>query len=567
MGIWKTYFIAGDRPLPGAIQDKIDKDEYDVCTNLTFLGKEGVMNTLSGLSIAYVSGAEKEEEEEMVTGEAGGKAYHRLDKATEERMRRRPFKMVDPPGVDILLTYQWPEGIERGSQLIKSPPANASSAVSRIAAALKPRFHFAAAEAKQIQREPYLNVTGYGPPDERTAAYPTQFVGLGEVGKKTQKWYHITSLTPLRALGHGEWDKDEGELKKPDTTTACPFTEEAAASSAASKKRKLEDPNAGNYFFGGLPHETASKRQAVDRTNQCLICGKDSHVTSECKKKLHPDYVCKICNERGHSVRFCPNDSTKAQSRGRTGPPDTYVCKICNEPGHYIKDCPRKTEEKLKTCWFCLSNPQADKHLVVSIGTEMYAAMAKGPVVSGEDSGSVPGGGHVILVPITHYGTLSDIAPETKEKVDNEISQYINALRKFYADHQHDMVVFEICRKSQGNMGHAHIQVIPVPKDKSGLLEDILNKEAEKANYKLHTDRPNMSPYDSFFKIDLPGGSYYHIIHPKERFNLQFGRLVVATALGHPERENWDTNRQTHEQEVKGALDFKTAFRRYDPSL
>lgn len=31
-------------------------------------------------------------------------------------------------------------------------------------------------------------------------------------------------------------------------------------------------------------------------------------------------------------------------------------------------------------CWFCLSNVDAEKHLIVSIGSSCYAAMPKGPL-------------------------------------------------------------------------------------------------------------------------------------------------------------------------------------------
>lgn len=31
-------------------------------------------------------------------------------------------------------------------------------------------------------------------------------------------------------------------------------------------------------------------------------------------------------------------------------------------------------------CWFCLSNADAEKHLIVSIGTHCYATMPKGPL-------------------------------------------------------------------------------------------------------------------------------------------------------------------------------------------
>lgn len=32
-------------------------------------------------------------------------------------------------------------------------------------------------------------------------------------------------------------------------------------------------------------------------------------------------------------------------------------------------------------CWFCLSNPEADVNLVVSIGEQVYLALDKGPMV------------------------------------------------------------------------------------------------------------------------------------------------------------------------------------------
>lgn len=50
-------------------------------------------------------------------------------------------------------------------------------------------------------------------------------------------------------------------------------------------------------------------------------------------------------------------------------------------------------------CWFCLSNPKVTKHLIASIGTETYATLPKGQVCS-TDSSPVPGGGHVLIIPV-----------------------------------------------------------------------------------------------------------------------------------------------------------------------
>jgi hypothetical protein len=55
------------------------------------------------------------------------------------------------------------------------------------------------------------------------------------------------------------------------------------------------------------------------------------------------------------------------------------------------------------------------KHLIVSIGEECYLTLPKGqmiPTQSAADHVDVPGGGHVLIVPITHYPTLSSIPPD-----------------------------------------------------------------------------------------------------------------------------------------------------------
>jgi hypothetical protein len=58
-------------------------------------------------------------------------------------------------------------------------------------------------------------------------------------------------------------------------------------------------------------------------------------------------------------------------------------------------------------CWFCLSSPKVEKHLVVSIGDEVYLALAKGPLVPE----------HVLILPITHYGSASVMPDNVWEEV------------------------------------------------------------------------------------------------------------------------------------------------------
>lgn len=57
-------------------------------------------------------------------------------------------------------------------------------------------------------------------------------------------------------------------------------------------------------------------------------------------------------------------------------------------------------------CWFCLSNPKLTKHLIASIGSEIYVTLPKGQIPpTGTDVSNlvspVPGGGHVLIIPVS----------------------------------------------------------------------------------------------------------------------------------------------------------------------
>ena len=109
-------------------------------------------------------------------------------------------------------------------------------------------------------------------------------------------------------------------------------------------------------------------------------------------------------------------------------------------------------------CWFCLSNPNvaydlfepltfhsvhrlsfpSSKHLIVAIGEECYVALPKGQIIptqSAAERVDVPGGGHVLIVPITHYPTLLSIPPDQSPPVLEETEKCVTAL---VADHRID---------------------------------------------------------------------------------------------------------------------------------
>lgn len=105
-------------------------------------------------------------------------------------------------------------------------------------------------------------------------------------------------------------------------------------------------------------------------------------------------------------------------------------------------------------CWFCLSSPEVSKHLVISVGSEIYLALAKGGVVDD----------HFLILPVTHHQSLS-ILPESVAK---EMKLYKEAVTNYYATTDRVPVFFERNFKTS----HCQLQAIPVHKNQASALKE-----------------------------------------------------------------------------------------------
>ena len=141
----------------------------------------------------------------------------------------------------------------------------------------------------------------------------------------------------------------------------------------------------------------------------------------------------------------------------------------------------------------------------------------------------VPGGGHVLIIPISHYPTLQAVPAELSIPIISEIEQFKSALRDLYAKHDHVAVAFEVARLT-GKGGHAHVQVIPVPSALAGKVEAQFRADGQAAGIPWEEDADEAleraaQANDNYFKVDLPDGKkLVHIMGPGRPFNLQFGR-------------------------------------------
>jgi hypothetical protein len=115
---------------------------------------------------------------------------------------------------------------------------------------------------------------------------------------------------------------------------------------------------------------------------------------------------------------------------------------------------PREDHPLLKRmagCWFCLSNPEVEKHLIVSIGEECYLTLAKG--------GLTPH--HSLIVPIAHAGATTMLEDATME----EIGRYKDAIRRCFEAQQMGVVFVEHYLPTKQNTVHCVIQVAPMTAD------------------------------------------------------------------------------------------------------
>ncbi|CAG8485377.1 4707_t:CDS:10 [Scutellospora calospora] len=539
-----TCFMHGKYELPDIVKERVENNNGEFCQNLLYLGNQGSITTTHGIKIAFVSGI----------------LNSSIDKI--------------PTQVDILLTYEWPKDITRlSSQEIRD--VSGSNEVAQLAAKFKPRYHFATSENVFFKREPYQNTpSNFTAEDDDTKlniGIPTWFVGLAEVGNPNkEKWYYGFNLVPLMRM------PQSAPLSYPKDMTECPFN-------IQGQKRKLDDTQKDNYFWStGDSSESTAKRGRLDGSTPpdnyiCNKCNLPGHWIRNCpqgnnnnqkrrqnmKPQIAKEYVCKSCQEVGtHLIFDCPN----------------YECRRCGGKGHPPKDCPssspstspkRKNKTPAQPCWFCLSNPKTVKHLIVSIGNELYLSLAKGSLIDTQDPSKsiIPGGGHILLIAIMHYPTFREAPLDDQINMKAEMEKYKSSLKRFFQDYGAGMVTFEVSffRRTQH---HYHIQIVPIPfEHDSEKIRDTFLKEAETDELKFHKIQGSsiILPVN-YFKVDLPDGtSLIHEVAMNEHFDVQYGRKVLSKLLGSPQRVNWRDCVISDELERADAEKFKKAFSKYDP--
>ncbi|WWC96714.1 hypothetical protein V866_003586 [Kwoniella sp. B9012] len=598
-----TYFSVGKYPLPQLVKEQIIKTGGEVANNLVYLGKSSVLTTAQGLKIACVGGSFTEEgydsigdqfspviskdsistilSHPILTGATANPSESLASAKQEASALPSAFQGVDlllfsspPPHLSTLS----PSYTSSGVSLAQSAPP-----LEEVVRRAKPRYLLWGDGEGFWEREPWGWTGPTGKEERWTRAVKLGALG-GEAptGGKKARWFYAFTLPPQTATSPLP--------AKPANATPNPYVMPSTPSSSSTSSRKRGPLEDQNYIFGGQQAKKGRTEGAVPPDNYvCKICAQPGHFITDCPQKTSREpkdhskppqgYVCKICQSPDHFIKDCPQKDDKP--RGPKPPPQGYVCRACGIPdAHYIKDCPvvlEREEAKSKRkelgpaeCWFCLSNPKVTKHLIVAIGSETYVTLPRGQLIptlpkhiaQGGQKPLVPGGGHVLIIPIAHHPTLLSIPAEDAMSIISELESFKSSLKACYASYGAVPVSFEIGRLS-GRGGHAHIQVIPIPQELADKVEDSFIKagEAQGLDWELEPERAlaKVGQQGNYFKVELPNGKkMVHLL--KGNFDLQFGRMVLGSLLGYHHRIDWKECSQNEAEDKEDAQKFKKAF-------
>lgn len=455
--------------------------------NVIYLGRKGVFTTASGLKIVYLSGKE---------GEYADDCHFSTDSIND--LIAQVTSVPDFRGVDILLTSQWPSGVDKLTShtpdVANDEQLRVSSLVSRLAAALKPRYHFAAMADCHYERPPYRN---YKILQESSSLYPsTRFVGLAKCGNPSRcKWLYAFHVTPMCHMKSMQSDHP--------TCTEFPYGETL---------RELE--------------LRESERRAVKAEKRA--------------SEAQFFYDMNAAND---------DDNQQSKKRGKRG-----------------KTTFGEGEQQSQPCWFCLSSPEVEKHLVVSVGEHVYLALAKGPLTPD----------HILIMPINHVQSLAACQSDTALR--EEIEKYKAALEKYFAKMNKSVVYFERNFRTQ----HLQLQCCPIPMEKADAVSGAFESKFSKYSIDATIIRdPNaligdlVAPATPYFYAECPCSSEedqeskvrFYSSRLDRKFPLNFGREVVAAPelLALPDSSiDWRNCALGKGEEIEAAAQFRDQFKPFD---
>ena len=384
----------------------------------------------------------------------------------------------------------------------------------------------------------------------------------------------LTSTWPANV-----WSGSKAPLD-PTQQASLQSTEAVAELCAALKPRYHFSASPGAFFYEREPfiHPTKTEADPISTTRFISMApfGNDAKAKSlyafnlnKTESEVPPGvtpspFVAKTVQKRTHNDSHYSHDHHRGKRNKRAkGPP----------PGP-------------DRCYFCLSNPNLEAHMCATIGEDAYVTVAKGPLPTSktfQDQGlSFPG--HLIIIPLPHAptiasmgGTLEDPTSEAHKTYTemNRFRESIQAMVSSKSSHKLGVVTWEISRDRNV---HLIWQLVPIPSEliTKGLAEAAFKVEAENQSLPAFTAQElpltSQAGYGDFFRVwlwadgedKIKGKTLVMPLESDQRFDLQFGRRVLAKLMGMEDRTVWQDCAQTQEEETQDVEAFREAFKPWD---
>lgn len=245
-----------------------------------------------------------------------------------------------------------------------------------------------------------------------------------------------------------------------------------------------------------------------------------------------------------------------------------------------------KTKPLVRTranCFLCLSNPNFEKHMIITVGKYTFLTISKGPLTTREELGF---SGHGLIIPFGHYPTLQS-TPDCQDGVHksdicDEIVKFQDSLvQMFRSLGSYSVCFWEISRKRGV---HFHNQFVPVSDNLVSLFEAALINQiefekqfnSEPITYKKYTeDNFNKEIYNKedsedhvLFTIYGKEGRTKYMIplgtDENRYFDAQFPRKVLAVLLNLKHRIHWNKIIETEEEEASQKEIFRKKFKPFN---
>ncbi|OTB06601.1 hypothetical protein M426DRAFT_318665 [Hypoxylon sp. CI-4A] len=372
-----------------------------------------------------------------------------------------------------------------------------------------------------------------------------------------------------------------GKVLKEEEQAAITSTNEIADLCATLKPRYHFSTSPADFFyerepFFHPPSDPDSDQKLVTRFISLASFGNAAKAKAMYAFNLVPGELAITIPPGSTASPFLPMTNSKKRSAPTDGRANGHNHHGGRRVRHRRDRSPPPGPDR---CFFCLSNTDVDTHMICSIGEDAYVTTAKGPLPSPDTfkSSGLSFPGHQLIIPLPHEPTMRAMGQDA-DKTYQEMRRFKEAIQAMVAKQsgfQLGAVTFEISRQSGI---HLHWQFIPVPIDliRKGLVEAGFKVEAENRQYPPFEETALESGVDEtsdFFRVwiwaddrdtSLQGKELVMRFDDNMRFDLQFGRRVVAKLLGLEDRLHWRDVVQPIEAETQDVDKFKEAFQPWD---